>query len=118
MINAAVSNSPVQSSSTIKMRPGYKNDQNSWSYEFKGRFNDTSEKLMKIFQQEQCADIWRVKGYLSMYDGTIKKVDVSFGDQFIESLESFPESKANLLVVIGRKINILWLKKQFEELLI
>lgn len=110
-------NAPAQKSSAIKIRSGHGNGMNSWSYEFKNIFDDESiKRLMVIFRQEQCKDIWRVKGYLKMHDGTVEKVDISFGDQFMESLERFPESKTNHLVIIGKKINILWLKKQFEIL--
>ena len=116
-MDLSIINGSERKSSAIKIRSGRSNDMNSWSYKFKDSFDEERiERLMEIFQQEQCVDIWRVKGYLRMCDGTIKKVDVSFGDQFMESIESFPESKTNLLVIIGRKINILWLKKQFEEL--
>ncbi len=115
--DAVSEKSPAQRSSAVKIHPVYKNSRNSWSYEFKDCFNEGSlERLMAVFRQEQCADIWRVKGCLKMSSGEIKKVDISFGDQFMESIVNFPENKTNLLVVIGKEINVRWLKKQFERL--
>lgn len=99
------------------IRSGKKSILTDWCYEFQGTFDEERiQKLTDIFRQEQCADIWRVKGYLRMQEGGIKKIDYVFGDQFLEERDFFERNKTNILVIIGKKINVLWLKKQFEKL--
>lgn len=100
-----------------RVRGKQKNTLNDWCYQFQGTFDEKRiQKLMDIFRQEQCSDIWRVKGYLKMQDGGIRKIDCVFGDQFLEERDSFAEDKANMLIIIGKGSNILWLEEQLEKL--
>lgn len=88
-----------------------------WCFRFQKNFReDEAERLLAVFEQEACAEIWRVKGYLKMEDGSIRKMDVVFGDHFQEEVEGISESKLNQLVFIGRKLNLLWLREQMERI--
>lgn len=75
---------------------------------------DEIHGLMKIFQQEECTDIWRIKGCLKMRDGRFRKIDMVFGDRFLEEVQDFDDGKVNQLVFIGKKLNTPWLRKQMK----
>lgn len=104
-------------SGKIHMQTRRKQPLSVWCYRFEGEFREEGIwQLMKMFQQEACADIWRVKGYLKMEDSKIRKIDMVFGDQFQEEMENYDDSKLNQLVIIGKKLNIPWLKEQMEQI--
>lgn len=107
----------LKTNAIARVRSRQKSALDNWCYQFQGTFDEKRiQKLMDIFRQERCSDIWRVKGYLKMQDGGIKKIDHVFGDQFLEEQDSFAGDKTNMLVIIGKRINTLWLEEQFEKL--
>jgi G3E family GTPase len=75
----------------------------TWTYEVKKPF--TEEELEKFWESVKNAEIWRVKGIVSMADGTTRKLDYTFGDIF--ETEKDPENVfvKNKIVFIGRKVN-------------
>lgn len=89
----------------------------TWSYQFHNLWNQGQiEKLLSLFQQEECSDIWRVKGYLPMTNKSIKRIDYVYGDSFQDSLSEFSKNKTNILVIIGKNIPESWLTTQFKQL--
>ncbi len=99
----------------VPMRPRGKQPLTAWSCRFEQDFREEDiQRLMGLFRQEECADIWRVKGYLKSEKGGIQKVDMVFGDPFQEEVENFDDSKVNQLVIIGKNLNVPWLQKQLE----
>lgn len=113
----STSRKAVKPNAISLIRSRQKSTLNDWSYQFQGVFDeDRIQKLMDIFQQEQCSDIWRMKGYLRMRDGGIRKIDHVFGEQFLEDRDSVAADKVNMLVMIGKNMDTLWLEKQFEAL--
>lgn len=106
-----------EGSGSVRIHSGKGQALVSWSYEFHGNFSEKDvQNLMEIFRMKQCEGIWRVKGCLTMGDGTFRKVDVAFGDEFQEELRDFPMDKSNFLSVTGRRLNLPWLKKKLEGL--
>ena len=63
-----------------------------------------------------CEDIYRIKGYLEMADGSFRKLDYVTGDLFIEATNVVEGSARNKLVVIGRKHNVMWLERKLMNL--
>ncbi len=107
----------IGKSGKIHIQTKGKQPLSAWCYKFEREFREEDvRQLMELFQQEACADIWRVKGYLKMEDGKIRKIDMVFGDQFQEEMENFDDSKMNQLVIIGKKLNLPWLKEQMEQI--
>ena len=51
-----------------------------------------------------------------MQDGTIKKIDAVFGDLYEEERATTKEQKTGTLVLIGKKLDVEWLKKQFAAI--
>ena len=93
-------------------------DLQSWEVSFLRSFSPAQvEKLISILSDESRHTLWRAKGYLNMEDGSIRKVDYTFGDAFEEDRETVAEENRNLLVLIGPKLDTQWLEEQFEQLL-
>ena len=89
----------------------------SWEFTFAAPFTQSRlEKLLSILQDNSHHILWRAKGYLEMTDGTVQKVDYTFGDTFRVARNTAPENHKNLLVLIGPNLDIRWLEQQFEEL--
>ena len=93
-------------------------DLQSWEVTFDQTFSsEQAEKLLKILSDSSRHTLWRAKGYLNMEDGSIRKVDYTFGDAFEEDREAVPEENRNLLVLIGPNLDTQWLEEQFNDLL-
>jgi G3E family GTPase len=73
----------------------------TWTYEVTKPF--TEEELKAFWEEVKSKDIWRVKGIVSMADGTTRKLDYTFGDIF--ETEKDPEdcSVINKIVLIGKR---------------
>jgi len=63
-----------------------------------------------------CEDIYRIKGYLAMDDGSCLKLDYVTGDLFTEEVDMVEENARNTLVLIGRKHNVMWLYRKLSAL--
>lgn len=102
---------------TVRMRSEGGQTFSVWNYEFRHDLRkETLQRLMELFRRRECEKIWRVKGYLKMADGGVRKIDIAYGDQFQEELKSFDGSKTNQLVIIGEEIDLSWLQSQLEAL--
>lgn len=89
----------------------------TWAYDFQTPFTEEGiQKLREILQETQTNEIWRAKGLLKMQDGTIKKIDAVFGDLYEEERATTKEQKTGTLVLIGKKLDVEWLKKQFAAI--
>lgn len=75
------------------------------------------KKLLSILEDTSHHTLWRAKGYLEMVDGTIQKVDYTFGDVFQNPKNNVPEAHRNLLILIGPGLDTQWLEQRFDELL-
>jgi len=92
-------------------------DLESWEFSFSKPFTQNRlDKLLSILADTSRHTLWRAKGYLEMADGTIQKVDYTFGDTFQDARDTAPEEHKNLLVLIGPDLDIPWLEQQFDEL--
>lgn len=78
----------------------------------KGQLNDFTEFLDDVL----CEDIYRIKGYLAMDDGSCLKLDYVTGDLFTEEVDMVEENARNTLVLIGRKHNVMWLHRKLTTL--
>lgn len=72
--------------------------------------------MLAILSDNSRHTLWRAKGYLEMENGTIQKVDYTFGDTFLAVRDVVAEEHRNLLVLIGPDLNIQWLQEQFDTL--
>ena len=89
----------------------------TWAYDFQTPFTEEGiQKLREILLETQTNEIWRAKGLLKMQDGTIKKIDAVFGDLYEEERATTKEQKTGTLVLIGKKLDVEWLKKQFAAI--
>lgn len=89
----------------------------NWDYVFAKPFTpDQVEHLIRILQDESHHQLWRAKGYLEMTDGSIRKVDYTFGDAFEDDRDTVAEEHKNLLVLIGPELDEQWLEEQFTSL--
>lgn len=75
------------------------------------------ERLLAILSDNSHHTLWRAKGYLEMEDGTIQKVDYTFGDTFLDVRDVVAGEHRNLLVLIGPELDTQWLQAQFDTLL-
>ena len=92
-------------------------DLQSWEVSFAKSFSPSQvEKLISILSDESRHTLWRAKGYLNMEDGSIRKVDYTFGDAFEEDRETVAEENRNLLVLIGPNLDTQWLEEQFDQI--
>lgn len=95
--------------------PFNNNGISAWCYKFKKEFDERDVfDLLKILYCKNSKDIWRVKGYLKMSNGKKKKIDYTFGEHFLEDVEDLDVEKSNMLIVIGKNLNIHWLQEKFE----
>ena len=78
----------------------------------KGQLNEFTGFLDDVL----CEDIYRIKGYLAMDDGSCLKLDYVTGDLFTEEVDMVEESARNTLVLIGRKHNVMWLYRKLSVL--
>jgi G3E family GTPase len=78
-----------------------KEDLATWTYEVEKPF--TEEDLAAFWEEVKSKDIWRVKGIVSMADGTIRKLDYAFGDVFETEKDLGDVSVLNKIVLIGKK---------------
>lgn len=74
------------------------------------------QQLLELIQDGSHQNIWRAKGYLELDDGTIRKVDYTFGDTFEEVRELIPEEHKNVIVLIGPELDTDWFDRQLEAL--
>lgn len=89
----------------------------TWDYTFEHVFDEEQmQKLMTILEDTVYNDVWRAKGYFSMTDGSVRKVDVVFGDSFQDEREASEEIKTGTLVVIGERLDTKWLQEQLEQI--
>jgi len=92
-------------------------DLQSWEFRFSEPFTQPRlEKLLSILADTSRHTLWRAKGYLEMADGTIQKVDYTFGDTFQDIRDTAPEEHKNLLVLIAPDLDTSWLEEQFDFL--
>lgn len=65
----------------------------------------SEEKLQKLIEdlKDRGDSLWRAKGCLRMEDGSLRKLDLVYGDVFVEKIRKFPEDKTNMLVLIGKE---------------
>ena len=78
----------------------------------KGQLNEFTGFLDDVL----CEDIYRIKGYLAMDDGSCLKLDYVTGDLFTEEVDMVEENARNTLVLIGRKHNVMWLYRKLSVL--
>lgn len=110
-----VLNSPNHSKTSIVMRPPKRDVLESLEYVFPMTFTEADILLLtELFQQEKCANVWRVKGCLRMKTGDIRKIDWVFGDNYQENLSDFAKEKTNILIIIGKNLPKQWLNSQLE----
>lgn len=89
----------------------------TWDYVFDGAFDEEQlEKLMTILEDTVYNDIWRAKGYFPMTDGSVRKVDVVFGDSFQDERDASEDITTGTLVLIGERLDTKWLQSQFENI--
>ena len=89
----------------------------SWTYAFPRAFTPSQlEALDRIFEAPEAETIWRVKGILTLSDGSYRKYDVTFGDIFGDSFEGDADVPRNTLVIIGPEIPRGFLIEQFHQL--
>lgn len=102
---------PMRSASAAGLVP------ESWEFTFSAPFTrQRLDKLLSILADTSHHTLWRAKGYLEMTDGTIQKVDYTFGDTFRDGRQNTPDEYKNLLVLIGPDLDIPWLEQQFDAL--
>lgn len=100
---------PRRSASTVSPVP------ENWEFTFSAPFTwQRLDKLLSILADTSHHTLWRAKGYLEMADGTIQKVDYTFGDTFRDERQNAPDEHKNLLVLIGPDLDIPWLEQQFD----
>jgi G3E family GTPase len=73
----------------------------TWTYEVEKPL--TEEELAAFWERVKSKDIWRVKGFVSMADGTTRKLDYTFGDLFETEKHLGDVSVLNKIVLIGKK---------------
>ncbi len=101
----------------VKIHSVKENGTDQLCYEFQNFFN--TEKIMQlfdVFHNDECRNVWRVKGYLKEENGKITKVDYVFGDQYQEKVDSFTGNKLNILVIIGKDMHISRLNSQLKTI--
>lgn len=103
---------------TVKMLPGAKNVKEllTWTIHFSEAFS--SEKiglLLELLRNTNHCKLWRVKGYLPMADGSVRKVDVVYDEVFQEDRRTVSEEKIGILVLIGTRLDIQWLQKELNQ---
>lgn len=109
--------SDATDSKPARMATGKQQKILTWAYDFQTPFTEEGiQKLREILQETQTNEIWRAKGLLKMQDGTIKKIDAVFGDLYEEERATTKEQKTGTLVLIGKKLDVEWLKKQFAAI--
>jgi G3E family GTPase len=85
-----------------RIRPGtQKETLYTWTYEVRKPF--TEEELKAFWEDVKSREIWRVKGIVSMADGTTRKLDYAFGDIFEKTQETEDSSVLNKIVLIGKR---------------
>jgi G3E family GTPase len=86
----------------LRIRPGtQKETLYTWTYEVRKPF--TEEELKAFWEDVKSREIWRVKGIISMADGTTRKLDYAFGDIFEKTQETEDSSVLNKIVLIGKR---------------
>ena len=59
---------------------------------------------------------WPATGTLPLPSGERKRLDLTFGDLFEDAAETPPEEIDGKLVLIGKKLDTVWLNEQFRNL--
>ena len=85
----------------ILPRDPHKTTLYTWTWEAKEPF--TEETLRDFWEDVKKKEIWRVKGLVSMADGTTRKLDYAFGDIFEKEKKTEDFSVLNKIVFIGKK---------------
>lgn len=88
----------------ILPRDPYRTTLYTWTREVKEPF--TEEMLNDFWEKVKKEEIWRVKGLVSMADGSVRKLDYAFGDVFEKDTESADASVLNRIVFIGKKVSM------------
>lgn len=88
----------------IMSRSSQKSALYTWVYELQAPF--TEETLQKFWEDVKRNEIWRVKGIISMSDGTTRKIDYAFGDIFESQQQPKDSSILNKIILIGPKANL------------
>lgn len=73
-------------------------------------------RLKSILTNTTHCDIWRAKGIIPLTSGERKRLDLTFGDLFENAAETPPEEIDGKLVLIGKKLDTVWLNEQFRNL--
>lgn len=85
----------------ILPRDPHKTTLYTWTWEAEEPF--TEETLHDFWENVKKEEIWRVKGIVSMADGTTRKLDYAFGDIFEKEKRTEDFSVLNKIVFIGKK---------------
>ena len=85
----------------------------TWTYVLDHPLTIQQFETLRVRMTEQNeSEIWRVKGRISISDGTVRKIDLTFGDFYEKEIEDPQEELTGQIVFIGPKIN----KKQITDM--
>lgn len=73
-------------------------------------------RLKSMLTDTTHCDIWRAKGIIPLTSGERKRLDLTFGDLFENTAGVPAEEIDGKLVLIGKKLDMVWLKEQLRNL--
>ncbi len=85
----------------------------TWTYSLDHPLTLQQFEILRVRMTEQKgSDLWRVKGLIAISDGSVRKIDMTFGDLFEKETEDPQTELTGKIVFIGPKIN----KKQITDM--
>jgi G3E family GTPase len=107
----------LQNSTSAKIYPKNVRQLYTWTYQFQKPFTEEKiERLKELLADTEHCNLWRAKGILQMDNGTMKKIDLTFGDLFEENRDVAEDARAGTLVLIGKRMDTQWLSSKFKIL--
>ena len=73
-------------------------------------------RLKSVLTYTTHCDIWRAKGIIPLTSGERKRLDLTFGDLFENAAEATTEEDDGKLVLIGKKLDTVWLNDRLRKL--
>ncbi|MBR3644647.1 MAG: GTP-binding protein [Parasporobacterium sp.] len=85
----------------------------TWTYFLDHPLTIQQFEILRVRMTEQkVSELWRVKGRIAISDGTVRKIDLTFGDFYEKEIEDPQTELTGQIVFIGPKIN----KKQITDM--